>query len=204
MYKTMTKSAKFLAAATAFLALTAHAELQNWRMTGTVRQASATSPYTAYQTVGNTVTVDYVVDTAVAGDPNWPGMFDGAITAFTVAGVKSASAGYISATGSGLNAINIWPATQRADKINFISFNRFDGPVTTTVTEAVNDFSMATSTGAWVDLRLDFDNADSVWIKPSSFAKFTPVTKPVYCEKPAPGKRNPRCKDDDKDDDKRH
>jgi hypothetical protein len=31
--------------------------------------------------------------------------------------------------------------------------------VTTTVTEAVNDFSVATSSGAWVDLRLYFDNA---------------------------------------------
>jgi hypothetical protein len=180
---------KLIAASAAFLAFSAHAELQSWKLVGTVYQQTENFTAPAFAAPGKTVTVDYVIDTAVT--PSFGSDFNGAVVSFTINGVKSAAAGYISASGEGLNAINVWPASARADNIDFLSFNRFGGPITTTVTEAINDFSVATSSGAFVDFRIDFGTA-STWVKPTSFTKQT-NTFPAHCNSPVFRKTDPLC-----------
>ncbi len=116
------KFAKLAVAASALVALSAHAEIQVWKMTGTVYeemtpQGGAFVPPSSYYAHGKTVNVDYVVDTAVT-TTDGSSTYD-AVLAFTVNGIGSKASGTIWADGVGLNAINESPVAARADKVSF-------------------------------------------------------------------------------------
>jgi len=161
-----------LVAAASTLAVQAHAELQTWRLTATAYKQAAEDALPDYVSLGSTITVDYTIDTQTPADTTIPGFFSGAVVNFSFHGETSDAQGYLSATGSGLNAINIWPVSMRNDTLNFLSFNLFTDKTSPDVASALNDFATATANpgGAdWTDLRLDFNNG-SVWAKPESFA----------------------------------
>ncbi len=145
----------------------AHAELQTWRLTSTVNSVDAGFTPPPFAQLGNVFDIDYVIDTETPSFPGWDGMFSGAIKSFSVNGVTSQADGYISATGSGLNAINVWPISSRMDGIDFLSFNNFSGFLAADVASALHEFSAGTP--AAVDLRVDFGD-DSIRATPSSFA----------------------------------
>ncbi|HEX5310801.1 hypothetical protein [Aquabacterium sp.] len=151
-----------------FLATSAQAELQTWRLTSISYHVQEGFTPPAFAEVGNVFSIDYVIDTQTPSAPGWNGMFSGSVKSFSINGITSLSEGYIAAWGGGLNAINIWPSTGRTDGIDFISFNHFGGNGATSVSSALAEFSLAASTNA-VDLRIDFGDK-SVWAKPSSFA----------------------------------
>jgi hypothetical protein len=171
-------------AAAAWVATGAHAEVQVWKLTGTVydeitSQGTPFVPPSSYYAHGKTVTVQYVIDTGVTttdGSSTYS-----AVQSFTLNGVGSKATGYISADGGGLNAINESPTTPRADKVTFLSFNRFGGPKATSVSDALTDFSVATAAGVDADYRVDFGSAGSVRVKPTSFTK---VILPAHCSSP--------------------
>lgn len=186
--------AKLIVAASALLAISAHAELQVWKMSGTVYeeitpQGEPFVPPSSYYAHGKTVTVSYVVDTAATATD---GFFYKSVLAFTVNGIgsKTDSYSYIWADGVGLNGINVAPAAARADKVSFLSFNRLNGAKFTTVSDALNDFSTATANGTDADYRVDFGSAGSVRVKPTSFTK---QTIPAYCKSPLYQLIDPRC-----------
>ena len=160
-----------LVATTSTLAIQAHAELQTWRLTATAYQQAAEDALPDYVSLGSTITVDYTIDMQAPSESIVSGLFP-AVVNFSFNGEASDAEGYLSATGSGLNAINIWPAAMRADTLNFVSFNLFIEQTSPDVASALNDFAAATATpgeAGWTDLRLDFNNG-SVWAKPVSFA----------------------------------
>lgn len=161
-----------LVAAATTLAVQAHAELQTWRLTATAYQQAAEDALPDYVSVGSTITVDYTIDTQTPADTTIPGFFSGAVLNFSLHGETSDAQGYLSATGSGLNAINIWPVSTRSDALNFLSFNLFADKTSPDVASALSDFATATANpgdAGSTDLRLDFNNG-SVWAKPVSFA----------------------------------
>lgn len=161
-----------LVAAATTLAVQAHAELQTWRLTATAYQQAAEDALPDYVSVGSTITVDYTIDTQTPADTTIPGFFSGAVLNFSFHGETSDAQGYLSATGSGLNAINIWPVATRSDALNFLSFNLFADKTSPDVASALSDFATATANpgdAGSTDLRLDFNNG-SVWAKPVSFA----------------------------------
>ncbi|MBI5924456.1 MAG: hypothetical protein HY836_02550 [Aquabacterium sp.] len=188
------KFARLMAASAALLAVTAHAELQVWKMTGTVydeinQQGEPFVPPSSYYAHGKTVTVNYAVDTEASSSD---GFFYSSVLAFTVNGIgsKTDSNSSIWADGVGLNALNVSPVTARADKVSFLSFNRFGGPKVTNVSDALSDFSAATANGTDVDYRVDFGSAGSVRVKPTSFTK---QTIPAHCKSPLYLLIDPRC-----------
>ncbi|WP_290874519.1 hypothetical protein [Aquabacterium sp.] len=187
------KFTKCLAASAALLALSAHAELQVWRMTGMVydeltSQGGAYVPPSSAYAHGKTVNVDYVVDTAVTAPDG--GSTYSAIRTFTVNGIGSYAEGTIWADGVGLNALNVGPTRPRSDQVSFLSFNRFNGPKATSVSHALADFSTATAAGVDVDYRIDFGSAGSVRIRPTSF---TQQTLPARCKFPLFRLIDPQC-----------
>mgnify|MGYP000072377577 CR=1 FL=1 len=187
------KFAKLAVAASALVALSAHAEIQVWKMTGTVYeemtpQGGAFVPPSSYYAHGKTVNVDYVVDTAVT-TTDGSSTYD-AVLAFTVNGIGSKASGTIWADGVGLNAINESPVAARADKVSFLSFNRFYGPKATSVSNALNDFSTATAAGTDVDYRVDFGDTGFVRVKPTSFTK---QTLPAHCSSALFRVIDPKC-----------
>ncbi|HEX5357813.1 MAG TPA: hypothetical protein VFW93_16540 [Aquabacterium sp.] len=188
------KFARLVAASAALLAVTAHAELQVWKMTGTVYeeltpQGDPFVPPSSYYAHGKTVTVNYVVDTAATATD---GFFYKSVLAFTVNGIGSRadSNSYIWPDGVGINGINVSPVKARADKVSFLSFNRLYGAKFTNVSDALNDFSTATANGTDVDYRVDFGSAGSVRVKPTSFDK---QTIPAHCKSPLYLLIDPRC-----------
>ena len=166
-----------VAAALASLAFAApaQADLQTWRLTATSYQVQEGFTAPAFAEVGNSFTIDYVIDTQTPSFDTWPGMFSGAVKSFTINGVTSQSEGYISAHG-GLNAINIWPSDARSDGIDFISFNNFAASFNADVASALKEFATFASTSS-TDLRVDF-GYKSIWAKPSSFVMTSSVPEP--------------------------
>jgi hypothetical protein len=160
------KAATVISIAILFLANSAHAELQTWRLTATSYQAQNGFTPPAFATVGNNLEIDYVIDTTAAADSGEDSSFSGAIKSFTINGTTSQSAGYI-INWNGLNAINVWPITARMDGIDFISFNNFSGVTNSDITSALSGFSAAAQTTS-TDLRIDFGDP-SVWARPTSF-----------------------------------
>jgi hypothetical protein len=169
----------FAVAAAALAALAfaapAQADLQTWRLTATSYQVQGGFTAPAFAEVGNSFTIDYVIDTQTPSFDGWPGMFSDAVKSFTINGVTSQSEGYISAHG-GLNAINIWPSDARSDGIDFISFNNFAGEFNADVASALKEFATFASTSS-TDLRVDFGDK-SIWAKPSSFVMTSSVPEP--------------------------
>jgi len=157
-------------------ATTAQAELQTWRLTATSYQVQDGFTAPAFADLGNSFTIDYVIDTQTPSFDGWPGMFSGAVKSFTIDGVTSQSEGYISAHGGGLNAINIWPTDARSDGIDFISFNNFAASFNADVASALKEFATFASTSS-TDLRVDFGD-NSIWAKPSSFVMTSSVPEP--------------------------
>lgn len=184
--------ARLIAASTALLAMAAHAELQVWKMVGTTYETVANeNPHfvaPGYLANGKSVSVLYAIDTDVAAEPG--SSTYNAVLRFAINGIKSTDEGYIIAEGSGLNGINVWPVTSRPDGITFLSFNRFSGPQATSVNDALSDFSSATANGNGVDYRIDFGNAGSVRVKPTSFTK---QTIPSHCKYPLYRLIDPKC-----------
>lgn len=146
----------------------AQAALQTWHLTATTYQKSGTFTPPAFATIGQNITIDYVIDNQTP--PMMLGFFSGAVKSISFNGQTSQAGGYIAAQGYGLNAINVWPITGRADGVDFLSFNRFGGAQMSSVAEALNDFSAAASTPS-ADFRIDFgtDSGNSVWAHPTSF-----------------------------------
>ncbi len=164
------QAAAIASLACAFLAAPAHAGLQTWRLTSTADRVSDGFVPPLFAQAGNVFSIDYVIETHTPSSPGWDGVFSGAVASFSVNGIASHAAGYISATGIGLNAINVWPTSGRADGLDFVSFVLFGGSLVASVPSALNEMSAATP--AAVDLRIDFGN-HSVWAKPSSFARLS-------------------------------
>ncbi len=158
------------ALACVLLAAPAHAGLQTWRLTSTADHVSDGFVPPLFAQAGNVFSIDYVIETHTRSAPGWDGVFSGAVVSFSVDGIESRAAGYISATGIGLNAINTWPTAGRADGLDFVSFVLFGGSLVASVPSALNEMSAATPLS--VDLRIDFGN-HSVWAKPSSFARLS-------------------------------
>ena len=145
------------------------AALQTWRLTATAYNQSGGFTPPAFAAIGQTVTIDYLIDNqtpSLMGN----GLYSGAVQSIFFNGEISQTGGYISATGDGLNAINVWPISGRADGVDFLSFNRFGGPLASSVIEALNDFS-ATASTSLTDFRIDFgtNSGNSVWAHPTSF-----------------------------------
>lgn len=175
------KPSAAVAAAAATLTLLAfaapaQAELQTWRLTATSYRVQGGFTAPAFAELGNSFTIDYVIDVQTPSFGNWPGMFSDAVKSFTINGVTSHSEGYISAHGSGLNAINIWPSEARSDGIDFISFNNFAASFNGDVASALKEFATFASTSS-TDLRVDFGDK-SVWAAPTSFVMTSPVPEP--------------------------
>lgn len=167
------------AAALASLAFAsaAQAELQTWRLTATSYEVERGFTAPAFAEVGNSFTIDYVIDVQTPSLEGWFGLFDGAVKSFTINGVTSLSDGYVvSLEDGGLNAINIWPRNLRSDGIDFISFNNFEGTPSADVASALRDFAAFASTG-YTDLRVDFGE-NSVWAAPTSFVMTSSVPEP--------------------------
>lgn len=165
------------AAALASLAFAApaQADLQTWRLTATSYRVQEGFTAPAFAELGNSFTIDYVIDTQTPSFDTWPGMYSDAVKSFTINGVTSQSEGYISAHG-GLNAINIWPSDARSDGIDFISFNNFAGEFNADVAAALKEFATFAPTNM-TDLRVDFGD-NSIWAKPSSFVMTSSVPEP--------------------------
>jgi len=161
-------------AALAFAA-TAHAEIQNWRLTATSYRVQDGFTAPAFVQTGNTFSIDYVIDTSAAPLSGWDNLFNRSILSFTLNGITSEASGYILAH-DGLSAINVSPTQGRSDGIDFISFNNFAGKSQSDVASALKDFSTYAKTPS-TDLRVDFGDK-SVWAQPSSFV-MTSVPEPA-------------------------
>lgn len=149
----------------------AHASLETWRLTATAYNQSGGFIPPAFAAVGQNISIDYLIDNQAPHLFGGPGTYHGAIISISFDGQVSQVGGYIVAEGWGLNAMNVWPISGRADGVDFLSFNRFDGPQTSSILEALNDFSAAAPTSS-ADLRIDFgpNSSNSVWAHPTSFS----------------------------------
>lgn len=163
-------------ACAAIASTTAHAELQTWHLTAQVYMLSSDATPQQGFAMGQTIGVDYTFDTEATEYPNWPGLFNEAVTSFTINGQTSVTgfSRYLLASGSGLNAINVQPDAVRADGIDFVSFNLIGGTLQASVPAALSQFALLQGPpNLWTDLRVDF-GTQSVWAKPVSFAIAVP------------------------------
>lgn len=175
------KPSSAVAAAAATLTLLAfaapaQAELETWRLTATTYwvQGGFTAP--AFAEVGNSFTIDYVIDAQTPAYDNWAGLHKGPVKSFTINGVTSLSNGYVGGH-VGANSINMWPSDPRSDGIDFISFYNAEGSYHFDVASVLRELSTFASTNSTsLSLRVDFGDR-SLWAKPSSFV-MTPVPEP--------------------------
>lgn len=172
---TVNKATALTSLAFLLFSASAQAELQTWRLTSTTYQIQNGFTPPPFAQIGNDFYIDYVVDTQVPSFPGWDGLFSGAVKSFSINGITSHSEGYISSHG-GLNAINIWPSSNRSDGIDFLSLGDFSGTYTPNVTLALKQFADAVKTPS-TDLRVDFGD-NSIWAKPSSFVMTSSVPEP--------------------------
>lgn len=176
------KPSAAVAAAAATLALLAfaapaQAELQTWRLTAQSYYVQAGSIAPALAEVGNSFTIDYVIESQQEAREDFPGLFDGAIKSFTINGVKSQAEGYVfSSTEGGLNGINTYPSAPRSDGIDFISFYNAGESSSADVASTLKLLSMFASSDLTV-LRVEFGMGIIV-AKPSSFVMTSPVPEP--------------------------
>jgi hypothetical protein len=152
----------FLAACSLY-ASAAQAELQTWRLTATIYNQSADFTPPPFAQIGQRVNIDYVIDTAA---PFANSAYNGAVISATFNGQTSQTSGYLLAI-PGLNAVNTY-LYDRADGVDFVSFNRFGARQTHSLFEVLNDLSGASHTSS-TDLRFDFGE-NSVSAHPESFA----------------------------------
>ena len=153
------------------LSASAQAEIQTWRLTATVYQTQGGFSPPAFAQVGNTFSVDYVIDADAPADTQWGSMFPNVVKSFTINGTASAADGYI-LDGWGLNAS---PDSPRSDGIDFLSFYHFGDFGSGDTRNTLTGFGRASQEG-WATLRVDF-GPQSVWARSSSFA-LTPVPEP--------------------------
>lgn len=172
------------AVATAAAALTllafaapAQAELQTWRLTTTTFWVLPDFTPPAFAEVGNSFTIDYVIESQLPAQEDWPGLFDGAVKSFTINGVKSQADGHaLVSDRGGLNGINTYPSDARSDGINFISFynaGEFSSADVASTLKLLSTFATSDLTV----LRVDFAE-NSLWARPSSFVMTSAVPEP--------------------------
>lgn len=142
----------------------AQAELQTWRLSATVYQEQGgdfTPP--PFAQIGQRVNIDYVINTAAYFNGYF---YNGAVVSVSFNGQTSQTGGYVWPS-PGFSAINTY-LYDRADGVDFLSFNYFNSRQTYSLLEALNDFSTAAPTSD-TDFRIDF-GPNSVWAHPDSFA----------------------------------
>jgi len=169
------KASAIVSIAALAFAASAHADIQTWRLTSTSYRVQDGFTAPAFAQIGNTFSIDYVIDTSAPTLFGSGSLFNRPVLSFTINGITSEASGYISAGGS-LNAINVSPTSGRSDGIDFISFNNFAGTSQTDVVSALQEFSTYAKTRS-TDLRVDFGDK-SVWAQPSSFV-MTSVPEPT-------------------------
>lgn len=175
------KPSAAVAAAAATLALLAfaapaQAELQTWRLMATTQEVSEGFTAPAFAAIGNTFTVDYVIDTQTPSNLDWEGSFDDAVKSVTINGVTSVPTGTIVASEGGVNGIHIWTNEIRADNIDFIAFNVLHDFTLTDITSTLELFQVLVQVG-WTNLRVDF-GSDHILAQPMSFAMTSSVPEP--------------------------
>lgn len=157
-------------------AATAHAELQTWRLTGTVYKQSGNVTI-GWLGLGQDVQVDYLIQTDArrqwAGSDSYGDLVRN--VSFNSSTPVAASGSYLSFFGGGgLTAINTSLDPVLAQGLDFISYNHFRGlPTNTSLPDALLDMSTNVRFG---DVRFDLGNSASSWINVSSFKV---VTSPV-------------------------
>ncbi len=156
------------------IAGTAQAQLQTWRFIGTVYQQNSGFVPPSFAAIGQMLTVDYVFDTAASIESSTKSVsFDGA--------TSSVDSSNINLGGGILDAINVSPLSPRPDGVTFMSFNYAGAPPATTVSQFLNNYSVASGyaipADTRINLRLDFSSY-SVWASPTSFVRVSPVPEP--------------------------
>ena len=155
---------------TALVASTAQAALQTWQFTGTVYQKNDGFVPPAFASIGNTLTVEYLFDTTAS--------IESSTISVTFNGETSIVASSNINWAGSLDAINVAPLSLRLDGVNFLSFNYFSPPASTTVSQFLNNYSTEAATpSSSLDLRLDF-GPQSVWASPTSFVMISSVPEP--------------------------
>lgn len=181
MTSTKSLTAGILGALALTMAAQAHAELQTWRLQGTIQEirddGAGWTPPPVFQ-LGQALTIDYVID--VDAPTGVEGYDANAIRGITINGEQGAegSAGYISMQGWGLNT-NV---AGNSHGIEFVSFNDNELAFTgeegraKSVREALSLYAAHTALNstdlhafASTEVRLDFGSY-SVWSAPQQFA----------------------------------
>jgi len=169
------KASAIVSIAALAFAASAHAEIQNWRLTAKAYRVQDGFTAPAFAQTGKTFSIDYVIDTSAAPLYASNSLVNRSILSFTLNGITSEASGYIF-THDGLSAINASPNAGRSDGISFISLNDFSGTPQADIASALLQFSAHAKTPS-TDLRVDFGDK-SVWAQPSSFV-MTPVPEPA-------------------------
>lgn len=154
-----------------FLAGSANAALETWHLEGTFYQNSNNGSFTipAEFNLGNSFSVDYVIDTEASSD-GW--LILNAVKNIAINGLSSEASGYISERGLGLNVTPSNPIWG----LDFVSFNAFNltsrpYPSYTTTRDLLALYALSPLTNSG-DIRFDFANSNytSVWGHVDRFA----------------------------------
>lgn len=161
-------------AVTAFCAsaFNALAATQTWRFTGTVDHLSSgtSAAFIApdWLAPNQSVVIDYAIDMST---PLSGGIYSGAIKSMSFHGQSLDVSGYILSNG-GLFALNASLPSAQTGGVDFMSFNVFNSAVTAAGLDLNTRLNMVSQNpfGSMNQLRIDFGNTASVYLRPQSFS----------------------------------